>query len=123
VNKKMNRTTIAIVIMASTMVIVGTNVAPLLQQQAYAGGHRHDSNVSADRSIANAKNVKDKQDRRSQHLNQENICYRSDHCNNSNVAQQVSGNDNSLTGFADQSANNTPTGNLTAGVTEGAGIR
>ena len=40
---------------------------------------------------------------RQQHLNQENVCYRGQICKNSNVAPQTLGNDNSVTGFADQS--------------------
>jgi hypothetical protein len=42
---------------------------------------------------------------RDQHLNQENLCYRTNTCRESNVGQNTLGNDNSITGFADQSDN------------------
>ena len=41
-----------------------------------------------------------------QHMDQENLCLRSEVCKNSNVGLQTLGNDNSVTGFADQSSNN-----------------
>ena len=42
-------------------------------------------------------------------MNQENVCYRGQICKNSNVAPQTLGNDNSVTGFADQSNTNNTT--------------
>jgi hypothetical protein len=41
-----------------------------------------------------------------QHMDQENLCLRGEVCKNSNVGLQTLGNDNSVTGFADQSGNN-----------------
>ena len=52
---------------------------------------------------------------RDQHMGQENLCYRANTCRQSNVGQNTLGNDNSVTGFADQSENNSPKTNLTAG--------
>jgi len=65
------------------MVIVGTTLTPILQQQV------------------NAAAIED----RSQHLDQENNCFRSNTCRQSDVGQNTLGNDNSVTGFADQSDN------------------
>ena len=42
---------------------------------------------------------------RDQHMGQENLCYRTNTCRQSNVGQNTLGNDNSVTGFADQSDN------------------
>jgi hypothetical protein len=42
---------------------------------------------------------------RDQHMNQENLCYRTNTCRQSNTGQNTLGNDNSVTGFADQSDN------------------
>jgi Prealbumin-like fold domain len=42
---------------------------------------------------------------RDQHMNQENLCYRDNTCRQSNTGQNTLGNDNSVTGFADQSDN------------------
>ena len=39
---------------------------------------------------------------RSQNMNQENLCYRANVCRQSDVGQNTLGNDNSVTGFADQ---------------------
>jgi hypothetical protein len=44
-------------------------------------------------------------ERRDQHMNQENLCYRDNTCRQSDVGQNTLGNDNSVTGFADQSDN------------------
>ena len=98
----MNHTTIAIIMIVSAMVIVGTNLAPLVQQ-----AHASILTRAFESAIKSAtrENVHFSLDHKSQHLNQENLCYRSVVCNNSNVAVQTSGNDNSVTGFADQSFN------------------
>jgi hypothetical protein len=42
---------------------------------------------------------------RDQHMDQENLCYRDNTCRQSDVGQNTLGNDNSVTGFADQSDN------------------
>ena len=42
---------------------------------------------------------------RDQHMDQENLCYRANTCRQSSVGQETLGNDNSVTGFADQSDN------------------
>ena len=42
---------------------------------------------------------------RDQHMGQENLCYRANTCRQSSVGQNTLGNDNSVTGFADQSDN------------------
>jgi hypothetical protein len=41
----------------------------------------------------------------SQHIDQENQCIRAGKCNNAALGEQTQGNDNSVTGFADQSKN------------------
>ena len=38
-------------------------------------------------------------------MDQDNLCIRAIDCNNSNVVEQTLGNDNSVTGFSDQSSN------------------
>jgi hypothetical protein len=99
----MNHTTIAIIMMVSAMVIVGTNLAPLMQRaQASVLSHHFKDLLKS----AASQNLHFKLEHKSQHLNQENLCYRSVVCNNSNVALQTLGNDNSVTGFDDQSTNN-----------------
>ena len=106
----MNHTTIRISILAAiaaSMLIVGTSLAPITQQQAYAGSQSHPL-----------------QQKQFIIQNVENLCIRAEECNNSNVGQQVQGNDNSITGFADQSKNIqatvTPTPTPTPTVTPGS---
>jgi len=64
---------------------------------------------------------------RDQHMDQENLCYRDNTCRQSGVGQETLGNDNSVTGFGDQSDNipqaaapatptNQTTGNQTTGL-------
>ena len=73
----------SIILIVSIMVIVGTTLTPILQQQVNAAAL----------------------EARSQHLDQENLCFRSNTCRQSDVGQNTLGNDNSVTGFADQSDN------------------
>jgi type II secretory pathway pseudopilin PulG len=84
--KNMNNTKYGIIMIASIMVIVGTTLTPTLQQQVNAA-------------------------LKSQHIDQENLCFRSNTCRQSDVGQNTLGNDNQVTGFADQSDNlqQTPT--------------
>jgi hypothetical protein len=99
----MNHTTVAIIMVVSAMVIVGTNLTPLIQRaQASVLSHPLKDSLKS----AASENLHFKLEHKSQHLNQENLCYRSVVCDNSNVALQTLGNDNSVTGFADQSTNN-----------------
>src|SRR6476660_1134282 len=78
----MKNTKNAIIIIASIMVIAGTTLTPVLQQQVNAAIQL-----------------------RNQHMNQENLCYRTNTCRQSDVGQNTLGNDNSVTGFTDQSDN------------------
>jgi hypothetical protein len=81
------------VAVAASMMIAGIIFSPLLQQNGYSSsGFRHQIKALEHRSA-------------SQHMDQENLCLRADKCNNSNVGEQTIGNDNSVTGFADQSKN------------------
>lgn len=50
-------------------------------------------------------NIRANLENRNQHLNQQGSCIRSDGCTTSDVGQGTLGNDNSVTGFADQSDN------------------
>jgi hypothetical protein len=78
--KNMKNTKYGIIMIASIMVIVGTTLTPTLQQQVNAA-------------------------LKSQHIDQENLCFRSNTCRQSDVGQNTLGNDNQVTGFADQSDN------------------
>jgi hypothetical protein len=94
----MNHTIMAIIVLAAmASLLVAAN---LYSTQAYASILRHPI-----RSHFSSQDLQTKSGHKSQHLNQENLCYRSVVCNNSNVALQTLGNDNSVTGFADQSSN------------------
>ncbi|HET7389184.1 MAG TPA: hypothetical protein VFJ51_00050 [Nitrososphaeraceae archaeon] len=104
----MNHTTVSIRIVIATglalsMVVAGISLASLQQQPGYAASQaeKHEQNT--------IQNVRDNFEKTSsasqQHMDQENLCLRTSDCNNSNVAEQTLGNDNSVTGFADQSKN------------------
>jgi hypothetical protein len=103
---KMNHTTIRISVaaaIAASILVLGTSLAPIIQQQAYAGSQRHP--LKQEQSAV--QNIRKNIDKRNaeQHADFENLCVRADDCRNSNVGQQIQGNDNSVTGFADQSEN------------------
>ena len=103
----MSHTTISIrliiaIALAASMVVAGISLAPLQQQPGYAAkAEKHEQNT--------IQNVRDNFEKRNaasqQHMDQENLCLRAGECSNSNVGEQTLGNDNSITGFSDQSKN------------------
>jgi hypothetical protein len=58
---------------------------------------------------------------RNQHLNQQGNCIRTNGCANSDVGQGTLGNDNSVTGFTDQSGTNATTPNAVTSEPAAAG--
>ena len=100
----MNHTTTGVIIAAVTIVMLtaATNAVPLIQQrQAYGASF---TSSLKDNLRANLEN-------RNQHLNQQGNCIRTNGCANSDVGQGTVGNDNSVTGFTDQSGTNATTPN------------
>jgi hypothetical protein len=98
-------TTVAIRIfiaaLALSMLAAGTSLITLQQHKGYAASQtkkQEQSTVQSLRSSLAKRSV-------SQHIDQENLCLRTAKCNNSNVGEQTLGNDNSITGFADQRKN------------------
>jgi hypothetical protein len=103
----MNHTIMAIAVFTALASLLAA--ANLYSTHAYASVLTHPI-----RSHFSLEGLQTKSGHKSQHLNQENLCYRTVICNNSNVALQTLGNDNSVTGFADQSGNfqQTPSADL-----------
>ena len=64
-------------------------------------------------------NIRANLENRNQHLNQQGNCIRTDGCATSDVGQGTLGNDNSVTGFTDQSTTNTTTANAATSGTSG----
>jgi hypothetical protein len=87
---------------ALVMVVAGTTLAPI-QSYALRGSGGIPNTSSLKHAIRDGVNVN--LEHRDQHLNQGNLCYRDNTCRQSDVAQNTLGNDNSVTGFADQSDN------------------
>jgi len=87
----------------AVLLFAGTVLAPI--QSSYAaprtGGFFDTSSLKDD--IRDGVNVN--LEHIDQHLDQENLCFRSNTCRQSDVVQNTLGNDNSVTGFADQSDN------------------
>jgi hypothetical protein len=117
----------AVVIFAAVMaslLLAGTILAPT---QSFAAGSRGGFPDSSSLKHAVRDGVSVNLEHRDQHMNQENLCYRTNTCRESSVGQNTLGNDNSITGFADQSDNIqqaatiTPTGNQTTGNPSGGG--
>ena len=88
----MNNVKSSLIVAAITsLLVVGTSLIPL---QSYADGNNQPH-----------KNIKSKSDSStSQHLDQDNFCYRSPGCVQGNQGTQISGNDNTAKGFNDQSS-------------------
>jgi hypothetical protein len=56
-------------------------------------------------SAISQRSVSVNREHRDQHIGQENLCFRANTCRQSNAGQNTLGNDNQVTGFADQSDN------------------
>jgi hypothetical protein len=97
----MKNTKSAIIMIALVMVIVGTTLAPIQSYAARSGGFPNTSTLK--QAVRDGVTVN--LEHRDQHMNQENLCYRTNTCRQSDVGQNTLGNDNSVTGFADQSDN------------------
>lgn len=89
--------------LAASIVVAGISLTSLQQQPGYAASQAEKHEQST------IQNLRDNFDKRSsesqQHIDQENLCLRAGKCNNSNVGEQTLGNDNSVSGFSDQSKN------------------
>jgi hypothetical protein len=90
----------------SLLLIAGTILTPI--QSSYAaprgtkgGGNPDTSSLTHDIRSEVRANL----DNAREHMNQKNVCFRSNTCRQSNVGQNTLGNDNQVTGFADQSDN------------------
>jgi len=98
----MNNTKTTIIMIALVMVVAGTTLAPIQSYAARSSSAFPDAS-SLKQAVRDGVTVN--LEHRDQHMNQENLCYRTNTCRQSNVGQNTLGNDNSVTGFADQSDN------------------
>jgi hypothetical protein len=116
----------AVVIIAAvlaSLMLAGTILAPIQSYAAAKRGTEADFPDTSSLKHAVRDGVSANLSHRDQHMNQQNICYRANTCRQSDVGQNTLGNDNQVTGFADQSDNLqqsaaspiTPTGNQTGG--------
>jgi hypothetical protein len=122
---------IGIVMVAATMallLIAGTILAPIQasaisQRKSNPQFNNFNDNTNDNTNTAKSRSTSDRftgtaslkhairdgvtvnLEHRDQHMNQENLCYRTNTCRQSDVGQNTLGNDNSVTGFADQSDN------------------
>ena len=116
-NMKDKKQSIGIVMAAAmaALLLAGTILAPTHASAV----SKHTTNGTDPSTLKHAirDGVSVNLEHRSQHMDQENLCYRSDVCRQSNVGQNTLGNDNSVTRFADQSDNNStlPATNSTTG--------
>jgi hypothetical protein len=99
--KDIKNTKTSIIMIALVMVVAGTTLAPIQSYAARSSGFPDTSSLKDGICDGISVNL----EHRDQHMNQENLCYRTNTCRQSNVGQNTLGNDNSVTGFADQSDN------------------
>jgi hypothetical protein len=89
------------------MLVAGPNLALLKQHQGYAAVASQ-AKQQEQKTIQGLRGNLDKRSTvasQQQHLDQENLCLRTGKCSNGGLGEQTLGNDNSVTGFADQSKN------------------
>jgi hypothetical protein len=97
-NKKF---TVVVMVAVASLLLAGTILAPA---QSYAPMGGFSDNLSPRDGIRG--NIRADLENTDQNINQENVCFRSNICRQSDVGQNTQGNDNQVTGFADQSDNN-----------------
>jgi hypothetical protein len=100
----MNNATIGLILVTTiaVMLIVSANIFPTIQLRQ--------ANAASPTAILKD-NLRANLGSRNQHLNQQGNCMRTDGCTTSDVGQGTVGNDNSVTGFTDQSTTNITTAN------------
>ena len=91
-----------IVLAVTSLLLAGTILAPI-QASALSKFKTNTDTSSLKQGIRDGVSVN--QEHRDQHMNQESLCYRTNICRQANDGQNTLGNDNSVTGFADQSNN------------------
>jgi hypothetical protein len=91
-------------ILASLM-LAGTILAPIQSYAAAKRGTEADFPDTSSLKHAVRDGVSANLSHKDQHMNQQNLCYRTNTCRQSDVGQNTLGNDNQVTGFADQSDN------------------
>jgi hypothetical protein len=101
-NHKKRSIGIVIVTAMMLLLLTGMILAPT-QASALSKFNTNTDTSSLKHGIRDGVNVN--LEHRDQHMNQENLCYRANTCRQSDVGQNTLGNDNSVTGFADQSDN------------------
>src|SRR6266508_6809000 len=97
----MNNIKTTIILIGLIMVVAGIALAPIQSYATRSGGFP--GTLSLKHGIRDGVSVN--LEHRDQHMNQENLCYRTNTCRQANDGQNTLGNDNSVTGFADQSDN------------------
>jgi hypothetical protein len=97
-NKKF---TILVMVTVASLLLAGTILAPT---QLYARMGSFSDNSSPRDGLRG--NIRADLENTDQSIDQENVCFRSNICRQSDVGQNTQGNDNQVTGFADQSDNN-----------------
>jgi hypothetical protein len=98
----------AVVIIAAviaSLMLAGTILAPIQSYAAAKRGTEADFPDTSSLKHAVRDGVSANLSHRDQHMNQQNLCFRSNTCRQSDVGQNTLGNDNQVTGFADQSDN------------------
>jgi hypothetical protein len=89
----------------ASLMLAGTILAPIQSYAAEKRGSETDFPDTSSLKHAVRDGVSANLSHRDQHLNQQNLCYRTNTCRQSDVGQNTQGNDNQVTGFADQSDN------------------
>jgi len=97
-----NTKNILLIALITATLVLGTSI---ISMQLYAGKDNNDDHKKGkDFSKIIASSESDKKSA-SQHMDQDNICYRGDDCQQANQGQQIVGKDNDAKGFNDQSKN------------------
>lgn len=89
----------------ASLMLAGTILAPIQSYAAAKRGTEADFPDTSSLKHAVRDGVSANLSHKDQHMNQQNLCYRTNTCRQSDVGQNTLGNDNQVTGFADQSDN------------------
>jgi hypothetical protein len=108
-NYKKESIGITVIAVAIVSLLIAATILP--STQSYGRSKFSDINGTDTSSLKHGirEGVNVNLEQRDQHMAQENLCYKANTCRQSSVGQNTLGNDNSVTGFADQSTTNTTT--------------
>jgi YVTN family beta-propeller protein len=94
-----------ILISLASLFVTGPNLVPVQSYTAVATDDNDNNKITKDYKSGIHRDIDSQSEKTNQHLGQDNLCYRSPECKQTNDGEQITGKDNTASGFNDQGKN------------------